>query len=105
MRAPPVAELYSNEIQTEILKPMKTRRRTEIVFERERTILYSERYPRQRLWCAQCAADVEMITVFEAARLAGVSTYTIHARANQGELHQWTNTSGVLLVCLNSLTD
>jgi hypothetical protein len=82
---------------------MRTRRRTEIVFERERTILYAGRYPRQKVWCAQCAVEVEMVTVFEAARLSGVSTHTIHNRINQRELHGWTSSSGVLLVCLDSL--
>lgn len=82
---------------------MKTRRRTEIVFERERTILYAGRYPRQKVWCAQCAVDVDMVTVFEAARLTGVSSHTIHSQVNQGELHGWTSGSGVLLVCLDSL--
>jgi hypothetical protein len=83
---------------------MKTRRRTEIVFERERTILYGGRYPRQQLWCTRCAAEVEMITVFEAARLASVSAYTIN-QAEQEGLHVERNSSGVLLVCLASLVD
>jgi hypothetical protein len=84
---------------------MKTRRRTEITFERERTILYAGRYPHQNLWCTQCAAEVEMITVFEAARLTRVSVYTIIHQAEQQALHLERTSSGVLFVCLNSLAN
>ena len=82
---------------------MKTTRRTEIVFERERTIIYGQRHPREKAWCHPCAADVEMITIFEAARLIGVSSYTIHTQINEGQLHGWTNDLGVWFVCPGSL--
>jgi hypothetical protein len=45
-----------------------------------------------------------MITVFEAARLAGVSAYTIN-QAEQEGLHVERHSSGVLLVCWASLAD
>ena len=83
---------------------MKTKRRAEIVFERERTILYPGRYPQRTAWCNQCGAEVRMITVFEAAKLAAVSTYTIHAKIEDGQIHGCTTNEGVLLVCANSLS-
>jgi excisionase family DNA binding protein len=82
---------------------MKTRRRTEIIFERERTILYADRYLRQKRWCSQCGAEVEMVTVFEAARLIGVSSHTIYSQLQRGELHTWATGSGLVLVCVGSL--
>jgi hypothetical protein len=83
---------------------MKTRRRIEIVFERDRTIVYSSRYLHQTAWCKQCGAEVRVITVFEAAKLAMVSTFTIYASVNDGGVHGWTTAEGILLVCLNSLS-
>ena len=82
---------------------MKTTRRTEIVFERERTIVYPGRYPQSIAWCETCAHDAQMITVFEAARLMAVSTYTIHSKVGDQLIHGWTTAEGVLLVCVNSL--
>jgi hypothetical protein len=46
-----------------------------------------------------------MITVFEAARLARVSAYTINRQAEQGELHVERASSGALLICLASLAN
>ena len=83
---------------------MKTTRRTEIVFERDRTIVYAGRYLQRTAWCEACCAEVQMITVFEAAKLAAVSTYTIHSIVNDGQIHGWTTAEGILLVCLNSLS-
>jgi hypothetical protein len=83
---------------------MKTTRRTEIVFERDRTIVYAGRYPQRRGWCEACRAGVQMITVFEAAKLAAVSTYTIHSIVDDGQVHRWTTAEGILVVCLNSLS-
>lgn len=82
---------------------MKTTRRTEIVFEHERTIVYAGRYPHRAGWCEKCAADVQMITVFEAARLMSVATYTIYALGDAGSIHATTTHERVRLVCLDSL--
>ena len=83
---------------------MKTTRRTEIVFERDRTIVYAGRYPQRTAWCEACRAEVQMITLFEAAKLATVSTQTIHSIVSDGQVHGWTTAEGILLVCLNSLS-
>lgn len=83
---------------------MKTRRRTEIVFERDRTIVYPGRYLHRIAWCKCCGKEVQMITVFEAAKLAMVSTFTIYSNVKDGEVHGWKTAEGILLVCLNSLS-
>ena len=82
---------------------MKTTRRTEIVFERDRTIVYPNRYPHRLMWCDRCDSEVHMITLFDAARLAAVSTDTIHAQIGDRSIHAWTPPEGACLVCLNSL--
>jgi hypothetical protein len=83
---------------------MKTTRRTEIVFERDRTIVYAGRYPQRTAWCERCRAEVQMITVFEAAKLTAASTHTIRSIVEDGQIHGWTTAEGILLVCLNSLS-
>jgi len=83
---------------------MKTKRRMELVFERERTIVHSSRYRKEVSWCAVCEAMVEMITVFDAAKLAGISSFTIHDQVQTGQIHGCTTPDGILLVCLNSLS-
>jgi len=79
------------------------KRKAEVIFERETTVVFTGRYPRLKVWCAECATEAEMVTVFEAAKLARVSIFTIHGRADGGELHHQTTSSGVRMVCVNSL--
>lgn len=74
------------------------------MIEIDRTIVYGRRYAKQTQWCDGCAAEVEMITAFEAARLAGVSSYTIFSKAEEGEIHSTVTPDGVLLLCINSLS-
>ena len=83
---------------------MKIKRRAEIVIEAERTIIYTTRHQALIQWCPLCKAEVEMVTAFEAAKLAGVSSYTIYRWAEGYEIHSGVTPQGVLLVCLNSLS-
>jgi hypothetical protein len=83
---------------------MTRKRRAEIMIEIDRTIVYGRGYARQNHWCDGCAAEVEMITAFEAARFAGVSSYTIFSKAEEGEIHSTVTPDGVLLLCINSLS-
>jgi hypothetical protein len=53
-------------------------------------------------WCASCNAEIHMLTAFEAARLAGVSSYTIFGWAETGLIHHITTPKGVLLICSGS---
>jgi hypothetical protein len=55
-----------------------------------------------KAWCAACGAEVGMLTAFEAARLTGVSSYTIFDWAETGDIHHFTTPTGVLLVCPRS---
>ena len=84
---------------------MHRRRRAEIMIEIDRTIICSRAYTRERQWCEVCTDVVEMITAFEAARLVGLSSHTIFARAEVGDIHSAVTPAGVLLICLNSLSN
>jgi len=55
-------------------------------------------------WCAQCGAQVRMITSAEAALLAGVSSRAIYRQIEGGRLHFTETPDSSLLICLNSLT-
>jgi hypothetical protein len=55
-------------------------------------------------WCAQCAAEVEMLTPDEAAMLARTSVRSIFRRTELGQLHFSETPAGKLFICLHSLT-
>ena len=83
---------------------MRRKRITEITIEADRTLLVTGRRRRRpTAWCPACNAEVEMLTAFEAAALAGVSSYTIFAWSEADRLHCRLTPEGVLLVCLDSL--
>jgi hypothetical protein len=83
---------------------MRKKRRAEIMIEIDRTIVFTGRYARETRWCEECAAGVEMITAFEAAQLARVSSHTIFKKAEEGEIHSTLTPEGVLLLCVKSLS-
>ena len=79
------------------------RKRTEITIETDRTFYISS--PRIVLsWCAQCEAQVEMLTVDEAAILRRVSSRAMFQRVESQQVHASENANGLLLICLNSLS-
>ena len=83
---------------------MRRKRRTEITVETERTLVISGRH-RAAAWCPECRQGVVLLTAFEAAALAGVSSYTVFAWAEAGRLHCRLTPKGVLLVCPESLPE
>lgn len=77
------------------------RKRTEITIEATRYFYISR--PRVALcWCVGCAAQVEMVTVDEAAVLLGVTSRTVFRWAEASQLHSIETANGRLLICLNS---
>jgi hypothetical protein len=80
------------------------KRRTEITVETDRMLLIirpgkTSLLPR----CERCGERVEMVTVDQAAMLAGVGSRTIFHWVEVGRLHSSETAEGLLLVCLNSL--
>jgi len=79
------------------------RRRTEITIETDRTFYISS--PRIVVsWCLGCSAQVNMITVDQAAVLCGVNSRTIFQWAEAGSIHVVETAEGRLFICPNSIT-
>ena len=81
----------------------KAKRIVKLTVETERTLIFRSRSGRRVAWCEKCGAEVEMVTVDEAARAAGVSELTICRRAEAGSFHYIEDAAGRLFICLNTL--
>src|SRR5262249_9662714 len=79
------------------------KKRTEITIETE-SMLFINSPNRALTWCAACRAEVEMVTLDQAAILAGVDTRTIFRRLESDNLHSSETAAGLLLICLASLS-
>ncbi|HEY3025953.1 MAG TPA: hypothetical protein VGJ55_07380 [Pyrinomonadaceae bacterium] len=79
------------------------RKRTEITIETDRTLVITGRGRGLSDWCPACAAGVRMLTVDEAAALAGVSPLTMFRMIEVQQLHCVGIPGGPVLVCFNSL--
>jgi len=79
------------------------RKRTEITIETDRMFYISS--PRIVIsWCASCGAQVEMVTVDEAAILRRVNSRTMFSWVEARQVHSSENANGLLLICVNSLS-
>jgi len=77
------------------------RKRTEITIETDRTFFVSS--PRIVFgWCAACDAQVEMVSLDEAAILRGVNSRTVFRWVEEKQVHSSETANGLLLICLNS---
>jgi hypothetical protein len=81
----------------------KMKRTVKFTVETERTLILRSRGDRRVAWCERCGAEVEMVTVDEAARVAGVSELTICRHAEGGSCHFIEDAAGRLFICLNTL--
>jgi hypothetical protein len=81
----------------------KSRRTTNFTIETERTFIFRNFGGPQAGWCVGCGADVQMATVAEAAREAGLSELAIYRLLDGGVLHFTEDADGGVVVCLNSL--
>jgi hypothetical protein len=78
-------------------------KRTAITIETHRVLLVRRRGRLIRGWCEGCLAEVRMITPYEAATLADVSSRTIYRWIEEAKLHFSEEPGGSLLVCADSL--
>ena len=81
----------------------KLKRIVKFTVETERTLIFRSRGNRRVAWCERCGAEVEMATVDEAARAAGVSELTICRGLEADSFHFIEDAAGRLFVCLNTL--
>jgi hypothetical protein len=80
---------------------MNRKQRIEITIETDQMLVIRRRA--SPAWCRQCAAQVETLTVEEAASAAGLALPTIYRRAEDSRLHPVETEDGNLCICLNSL--
>lgn len=78
---------------------MKTR--TEMTFEVDRWLVINRR--RRSGWCVECAHQVEMLSVDEAALSMNVNSRTIFRLAESGGLHSSESPEGLMLICATDL--
>ena len=81
-------------------KPKRVRR---VTVRTERTFVFRSRGSVRVEWCAECGAEVGMMSVDGAAREAGVSELAIYRLVEERALHFSEDAEGRVLVCLNSL--
>ena len=80
---------------------MRQRRRVAITVETSRLIVRRSMNQRH-VWCSQCSAHVQAVTLEDAAALISVSTSTIYTNSEAGEYH-FVEDAGLVRICLNSL--
>ncbi|HEV8486246.1 MAG TPA: helix-turn-helix domain-containing protein [Blastocatellia bacterium] len=83
---------------------MRTRKRTEITIETDRIFVLSRRKVSLVSWCNECGQRTTMVTVDEAAAIAGVTSRTMYRWADAQKLHFTETADGVLMICRASLT-
>ena len=81
---------------------MRKKTSTKITFETERQVLIRQRWSLFAL-CRACGDEVRLVTVNEAAAVAGVSSLTVYRMVEAGTLHYAETGAGELLVCAVSL--
>lgn len=79
------------------------RRRTEITIETEEVIVIRQQKRLLRACCSECAQQVIMLTVDQAAAVANKSSRLIYRMAEAGSIHFLETREGFLLICLQSL--
>jgi hypothetical protein len=55
-------------------------------------------------WCGECQAEVKLISLEEAAAIAGASQRMIFRWAEAGEIHFTESEDGKVMFCLNSIS-
>ena len=82
-------------------KPKRVRR---VTIKSERTFIFRNRDRVRVEWCAECEAEVGMMSVDGAAREAGVSELAIYQLVAACALHSIEDAEGHVLVCPRSLS-
>jgi helix-turn-helix protein len=82
---------------------VKTRKRTEITIETDRLVVVSGRKVSIVSWCRECNQRVKMVTVDDAAAMAGLSSRTVYRWIEAEKIHSLETSEKFLLVCPRSL--
>lgn len=80
------------------------KKRTTIISETHEVLIVRRgREPSMRMWCGDCAAEVEMLQPEEAAAIANVSTRTIYRWIEAAQIHHAESVGGNVIVCPKQL--
>ncbi|MGH9907900.1 MAG: helix-turn-helix domain-containing protein [Pyrinomonadaceae bacterium] len=83
---------------------MEKKKTTTITSETHEVFIVRRRAePSIRMWCADCAAEVEMLKPEEAAAIANVSTRTIYRWIEDAQIHHCESVGGNVVVCPKQL--
>lgn len=82
---------------------MKRRKKTEIIVERDQVLVIRKLDYRALQSCAECGEQARMVSVDDAASIAGLSARAVYRHVETGQVHFSETTDGSLLICLNSL--
>lgn len=82
---------------------VKVRRIREVTIQTRETFVLRPSQVTVAANCAECAAEVEMLTASAAAALVDVPLRWIYRWIENGQLHFHEASSGLVLVCPNSL--
>lgn len=80
------------------------KRRTRIVIETHQVWLLRKHSLSAPVWCPDCAKEVRMLTVDEAAAIACLSIRTIYSWMETKRLHFREMAEGSVLICFDSLS-
>ncbi|HEX8248649.1 MAG TPA: hypothetical protein VF599_10785 [Pyrinomonadaceae bacterium] len=75
----------------------------EIIIEVERVTVIYNRRNRSLKWCTFCCTEVEILTLEEAVKIAGIKLETICNFIGQGKIHLYQTSADESAICLNSL--
>jgi hypothetical protein len=82
---------------------LNRRRIRKLTLERERTFIFRSRGASRLGWCEQCQAEVELMSVPDAAQETRFSELTLYQLIEAGDLHFEREGDVNILVCLDSL--
>ena len=79
------------------------RKKTEVTVERDQILVIKRLDNREPRSCSECGELARMVSVDEAASIAGSTARAIYRQVETGQIHFSETTDGLLLICLNSL--
>ena len=82
---------------------MRRRKKTEIIVERDQVLVIKRLNSQAAEWCDQCRKETRMVSVDEAAAVAGISERTVYRRVEDDLVHFTETTEGQLMICITSL--
>jgi hypothetical protein len=79
------------------------KRRTEIAFELEQTMVVKRRSGSVSGWCSCCELEVVLLTPDEAASITSASTRALYRLVDAGMVHFTETQAGLIRLCFPSL--